>query len=121
VADTPITTSVWAAAMMSFTVLVGTRYGYLDAKPRAVSILNLLGDRPTYVVAEISIIVAAWHGAPSRGPASVLAAWLFRCCPLVSIPVVGVKGRSSLHLRGLSVAAGLEVADDAAQPRQIGV
>jgi uncharacterized membrane protein YwaF len=47
VADTPITTSVWAAAMMTFTVLVGTRHGYLDAKPKAVSILNLLGDWPT--------------------------------------------------------------------------
>jgi hypothetical integral membrane protein (TIGR02206 family) len=53
-------TAAWAAAIMSFNVLVGTNYGYLNAKPRAASILDLLGDWPVYVVAEIAIIVAVW-------------------------------------------------------------
>jgi hypothetical integral membrane protein (TIGR02206 family) len=53
-------TAAWAAAIMSFNVLVGTNYGYLNAKPRAASILDLLGNWPVYVVAEIAIIVAVW-------------------------------------------------------------
>ena len=53
-------TSVWAAAIISFNVLVGTNYGYLNAKPRSASVLDLLGEWPSYVIAEIAIIVAVW-------------------------------------------------------------
>jgi hypothetical integral membrane protein (TIGR02206 family) len=53
-------TAAWAAAIMSFNVLVGTNYGYLNAKPTAASILDVLGDWPVYVVVKIAIIVAVW-------------------------------------------------------------
>lgn len=53
-------TSLWAAAVYTFNVAAGTNDGYLNGKPRAASVLDLLGDWPTYVVAEIAIVIAVW-------------------------------------------------------------
>ncbi len=53
-------TAAWAVTVYTFNVLVGTNYGYLNAKPSAASILDFLGEWPVYVVAEIAIIVAVW-------------------------------------------------------------
>ena len=53
-------TAAWAATIYTFNVTVGTNYGYLNAKPRTASILDLLGPWPWYVLAEISIIIAVW-------------------------------------------------------------
>lgn len=53
-------TAVWVASIMCFNLLVGTHYGYLNAKPAAASVLDLLGEWPTYVVAEILILVVVW-------------------------------------------------------------
>jgi hypothetical integral membrane protein (TIGR02206 family) len=53
-------TSLWALAVYTFNVAAGTNYGYLNAKPRAASVLDLLGDWPTYVVAEIALVIAVW-------------------------------------------------------------
>jgi hypothetical integral membrane protein (TIGR02206 family) len=53
-------TAAWASAVFAVNVALDTNYGYLNAKPRAASILDLLGPWPWYVVAEIVIITIAW-------------------------------------------------------------
>lgn len=53
-------TAVWAAAVFCLNLAVGTNYGYLNRKPNATTILDLLGPWPWYVLVEIAIIVAAW-------------------------------------------------------------
>jgi hypothetical integral membrane protein (TIGR02206 family) len=53
-------TAAWAVTIFAFNVAIGTNYGYLNAKPQTASILDLLGDWPWYVLAEISIIIAVW-------------------------------------------------------------
>lgn len=53
-------TATWAVTIYTFNVVVDTNYGYLNAKPKAASILDVLGDWPGYVLAEIAIIVAVW-------------------------------------------------------------
>lgn len=53
-------TAVWAVTVYVFNVVVGTNYGYLNAKPSAASILDFLGPWPGYVFAEIAIIIAVW-------------------------------------------------------------
>jgi hypothetical integral membrane protein (TIGR02206 family) len=53
-------TAVWAVIIFAFNIAVGTNYGYLNAKPNAASILDLLGEWPTYLVAEVVIITAVW-------------------------------------------------------------
>jgi hypothetical integral membrane protein (TIGR02206 family) len=53
-------TAVWAVIIFAFNTAVGTNYGYLNAKPNAASILDLLGEWPTYLVAEVGIITAVW-------------------------------------------------------------
>ena len=51
---------MWAVTIYAFNVVVGTNYGYLNAKPNAASILDVLGPWPGYVLAEIAIIIAVW-------------------------------------------------------------
>ena len=53
-------TAAWAVTVFTFNVLAGTNYGYLNAKPAAASVLDLLGPWPGYVVAEIIIVAAFW-------------------------------------------------------------
>ncbi|WP_148573267.1 TIGR02206 family membrane protein [Nocardioides caldifontis] len=53
-------TLAWAVVVFLFNVVVDTNYGYLNAKPRSASLLDLLGPWPWYVVAEIAIITVAW-------------------------------------------------------------
>ena len=53
-------TAVWAVIVMVFNSLVGTNYGYLNAKPSAASALDLLGPWPWYVLNEIVIVAAFW-------------------------------------------------------------
>ena len=55
-----VTTVVWAVSVFAFNVLVGTNYGYLNAKPSAASALDLLGPWPWYVAAEIAIVAVFW-------------------------------------------------------------
>ncbi|MFC6287595.1 TIGR02206 family membrane protein [Nocardioides sp. GCM10027113] len=54
------TTAAWAAAVFTLNWLIGSNYGYLNAKPRSASILDLLGPWPWYIAAEAAIVAAAW-------------------------------------------------------------
>jgi hypothetical integral membrane protein (TIGR02206 family) len=53
-------TAVWATSVFAVNLALDTNYGYLNAKPRSASILDLLGPWPWYVVAEIVIIAIGW-------------------------------------------------------------
>ena len=53
-------TGVWAVSVFLLNLAVGTNYGYLNAKPTSASALDLLGPWPWYVLAEVTIIAAAW-------------------------------------------------------------
>ena len=53
-------TAAWAAAVYGFNLLAGTNYGFLNRKPDATSILDLLGPWPWYVAAEVVIIATVW-------------------------------------------------------------
>lgn len=53
-------TAVWAVTVFAFNFVADTNYGYLNAKPAAASILDLLGPWPWYVLAEIAIISTVW-------------------------------------------------------------
>jgi hypothetical integral membrane protein (TIGR02206 family) len=55
-----LVTAAWAITVYVFNVLVGTNYGYLNAKPSAASALDLLGPWPWYVLNEIVIVAAFW-------------------------------------------------------------
>lgn len=53
-------TVAWAAAVFAVNLVAGTNYGYLNAKPAAASVLDLLGPWPWYLVAEAALVVAVW-------------------------------------------------------------
>lgn len=53
-------TLLWVGVLMTFNALSGTNYGYLNGKPSGGSLLDLLGPWPTYVVAEIGVVLAVW-------------------------------------------------------------
>jgi len=55
-----VVTAVWALSVFAFNVVADTNYGFLNAKPDAASILDLLGPWPWYVLAEIAIITVVW-------------------------------------------------------------
>jgi hypothetical integral membrane protein (TIGR02206 family) len=53
-------TAVWAVCVFCLNLVAGTNYGYLNEKPNAASILDLLGDWPWYVFAEMGLIIGVW-------------------------------------------------------------
>ncbi len=53
-------TAAWAVTVFVFNVVVGTNYGYLNAKPTAASALDVLGPWPWYVLNEILIVAVFW-------------------------------------------------------------
>jgi hypothetical integral membrane protein (TIGR02206 family) len=55
-----VATGAWAVTVFLVNLSAGTNYGYLNAKPPSASILDLLGDWPWYVLAEIAIIAVVW-------------------------------------------------------------
>lgn len=55
-----LATAAWAVTVFVINVFAGTNYGYLNAKPDSASVLDLLGDWPWYVLAEIGIIAVGW-------------------------------------------------------------
>jgi hypothetical integral membrane protein (TIGR02206 family) len=53
-------TMCWAVAMFVVNCIAGTNYGFLNAKPVAVSLLDLLGPWPWYLLSEFVLGAAAW-------------------------------------------------------------
>jgi hypothetical protein len=53
--------------VFAFNVVVGTNYGYLNAKPSAASALDLLGPWPWYLLAEVVIVAPSGRSSPCRG------------------------------------------------------
>lgn len=50
----------WAAVTMTFNALADTNYGFLNYKPKAGSVLDVLGPWPLYVVVEAAIVAIGW-------------------------------------------------------------
>jgi hypothetical integral membrane protein (TIGR02206 family) len=55
-----VITAAWALTVFTFNVVVGTNYGYLNAKPNAASALDLLGPWPWYLLSEVVIVAVLW-------------------------------------------------------------
>jgi hypothetical integral membrane protein (TIGR02206 family) len=55
-----IATLAWAAFTLTFNVIAGTNYGYLNRKPPTASLLDVLGPWPVYVLAEVVIVLIVW-------------------------------------------------------------
>jgi hypothetical integral membrane protein (TIGR02206 family) len=53
-------TALWAAGVMVLNAVLGSNYGYLNAKPVSHSLLDILGPWPWYVVVEAVLIVVGW-------------------------------------------------------------
>ncbi|HET9258402.1 MAG TPA: TIGR02206 family membrane protein [Pseudonocardiaceae bacterium] len=50
----------WGVVMLGFNRLADTNYGFLNAKPLAASLLDLLGPWPWYLLAELVLGSSAW-------------------------------------------------------------
>jgi hypothetical integral membrane protein (TIGR02206 family) len=50
----------WGLVMFGFNQLAGTNYGFLNTKPLAASLLDLLGPWPWYLLSELVLGAAAW-------------------------------------------------------------
>ncbi len=50
----------WGLVMFAFNQLEGTNYGFLNSKPLAASLLDVLGPWPWYLVSELVIGAGAW-------------------------------------------------------------
>jgi hypothetical integral membrane protein (TIGR02206 family) len=53
-------TTLWAAAVMVLNAVLGSNYGYLNAKPVTPSLLDFLGPWPWYVLVEAVLVVVVW-------------------------------------------------------------
>jgi hypothetical integral membrane protein (TIGR02206 family) len=53
-------TTLWATAIIVLNAVLGSNYGYLNAKPVTHSLLDILGPWPWYVVVEAVLIVVGW-------------------------------------------------------------
>ena len=55
-----VVTLVWALVVFGFDKLVDGNYGYLVHKPASVSLFDLLGPWPGYLLASTAILLAVW-------------------------------------------------------------
>jgi hypothetical integral membrane protein (TIGR02206 family) len=58
--STVVATLVWLVGVFAFNVVVGTNYGFVNAKPSRGSVLDYLGPWPAYVVVEIVLVATIW-------------------------------------------------------------
>ncbi len=57
---TVLVTIGWAVVMFAFNHVAGTNYGFLNAKPQASSLLDLLGPWPWYLLSELLLTATFW-------------------------------------------------------------
>jgi hypothetical integral membrane protein (TIGR02206 family) len=50
----------WAVVMFAFNHVAGTNYGFLNTKPTATSLLDVLGPWPLYLLSALLLVVTAW-------------------------------------------------------------
>ena len=50
----------WVAVMLVFNYVAGTNYGFLNAKPTATSLLDLLGPWPWYILSALALGATFW-------------------------------------------------------------
>jgi hypothetical integral membrane protein (TIGR02206 family) len=50
----------WAVIVFVINRLIGTNYGYLNGKPGGVSLLDLLGGWPWYLLVALAVLAACW-------------------------------------------------------------
>jgi hypothetical integral membrane protein (TIGR02206 family) len=53
-------TVFWAAATFLINSALGTNYGYLNRKPSSSSLLDVLGDWPSYLISEFVAVAVVW-------------------------------------------------------------
>jgi hypothetical integral membrane protein (TIGR02206 family) len=58
--STAAITLVWLGSVFTLNELVGTNYGYVNAKPGTATILDYLGPWPWYVAVEIALVATVW-------------------------------------------------------------
>jgi hypothetical integral membrane protein (TIGR02206 family) len=55
-----VVTLGWMLSVFAVNSVLGSNYGYLNAKPAAASLLDYLGPWPIYLLAEIVIVAVVW-------------------------------------------------------------
>jgi hypothetical integral membrane protein (TIGR02206 family) len=55
-----VITVAWAAVVFAINRALGTNYGYLNSKPSGVSLLDLMGGWPWYLLVALSLLAAVW-------------------------------------------------------------
>ncbi|GAA5126320.1 TIGR02206 family membrane protein [Haloechinothrix salitolerans] len=57
---TVMITATWAAVTMAFNTAAGANYGFLNRKSETVSVLDLLGPWPWYLLAVAALLLTVW-------------------------------------------------------------
>ena len=53
-------TATWVVAVFGLNLVLGSNYGFVNRKPTAATVLDVLGPWPWYLLAEIAIVAAVW-------------------------------------------------------------
>ncbi|MEZ0365170.1 TIGR02206 family membrane protein [Mycobacterium sp. pUA109] len=57
---TVLVTLAWAATTFAFNSIAGTNYGFLNEKPAAATLLDVLGPWPVYLLTAATLILIVW-------------------------------------------------------------